>query len=127
MYLPRVHTVIGNYFILISKKHMKNPPNAFTMVEVLIVGVIVAVLAITATIIYQGYITNTRQKTVTNLAETAAAAANSYFRRTGAHPNLANLQLHLPDPARYNVTINTGDSTVIITDNEHSLADTAHY
>ena len=97
------------------------------MVEAIMVAAVVAVLAITATMVYRGYITDTRRQTVENLAETAAAAANSYLRRTGTHPDSADLGLHLPDPGRYEVTVNTGDSTVIITDNDYSLADTAHY
>lgn len=98
------------------------------MVEAIIVAAVVAVLAITASMVYRGYITDTRQQTVTNLAETAAAAANAYLRRTGETPGMEDLQLHLPNPDRFNIAINEDNNTVTVTDADHSsITATAHY
>ncbi|KMQ50773.1 hypothetical protein CHISP_2296 [Chitinispirillum alkaliphilum] len=55
----------------------------FTLIEVVIVAVIVAVLAGLAIPLYNGYIQDTRQSSVDNLAQAAAAAANSHWRKTG--------------------------------------------
>jgi prepilin-type N-terminal cleavage/methylation domain-containing protein len=101
----------------------------FTLVEVVVVAVILGVLAITATLLYTGYINNARQDTVDNLAQTAAAAANSYFRKTNLPPDSASLNLFLPSPGKYTVTINHGASprTVVITDVKYGFHGTATY
>jgi prepilin-type N-terminal cleavage/methylation domain-containing protein len=55
----------------------------FTFVEMIVAAVIVAVLAAVAIPMYRGYVLGQRQATVDNLAQTAGAAANAYWRRTG--------------------------------------------
>ena len=63
---------------------MNNRNKGFSLVEVIVVAVIVAVLAAVGIPMYRGYINSQRQSTVSNLAETAAAAANANWRRTSA-------------------------------------------
>jgi prepilin-type N-terminal cleavage/methylation domain-containing protein len=107
---------------------MKNQ-KGFTLVEAVVVAVIVGTLAIVATMLYRGYIDDTQQQTVNNLAQTAAASANAYFRKTGAHPDSANLNLFLPEAGRYTVTIHstTTPPDVAITDTKSSKTGTATY
>lgn len=57
--------------------------SGFTLVEVIVVAAIVAILAAIGIPLYNGYIRDARQNTVDGLAETAAAAANAYWRKTG--------------------------------------------
>ena len=104
------------------------------MVEAIMVAAVVAVLAITATMIYRGYITDTRQQTVANLAETAAAAANACVRRTGvnlATGDSAKLQLFFTNPADYEVTITPNSSdlhgTITIRNVPHDVTAAAGY
>jgi prepilin-type N-terminal cleavage/methylation domain-containing protein len=104
--------------MLEEKEPMKNQ-KGFTLVEAIVVAVIVAVLAVTAVMLYQGYITEARQNTVNNLAETAAASANAYFRRTGTAivigdlaPNTAPLNLYY-DNTKYQMTLaGTGNNSI---------------
>ena len=49
----------------------------FTLVEVIVIAVIVAILALVGIQLYTGFINQARQDTVDNLAHTAAAAANT--------------------------------------------------
>jgi prepilin-type N-terminal cleavage/methylation domain-containing protein len=106
---------------------------AFTLVEVIVVATIVAILAIAGTVIYGGYIREARKSTVSNLAEAAAAAANAYTRKTGANlatTDSARLHLFFPDPARFTVKINPGSGihgTIIITERQSGISDTASY
>lgn len=99
----------------------------FTMVEALIVGVIVGVLAITATMIYGGYVRESKQQTVNSLAETTAAAANAYNRRTGNDPTVDVLNLPF-DLTKYTVGINPGDRSILISNTDNPpITATAHY
>jgi prepilin-type N-terminal cleavage/methylation domain-containing protein len=94
---------------------MKNLKNrkGFTMVEAIVVAVIVAILAAVAIPFYINYINNTRQETVDNLAQTAAAAANDYFRKTGSSPTDPVNDLNLfYDKAKYTVAIGGTDISV---------------
>ena len=98
-------------------------PNGFTLVEVVVTGVLVAIVATAAAVMYSGFINENRQQTVDNLAETAATAANAYVRRTGSDDGLdASKLLYLPNPDDYTVTISTGDNTVTITDTHGNTA-----
>ncbi|MDR3012066.1 MAG: prepilin-type N-terminal cleavage/methylation domain-containing protein [Chitinispirillales bacterium] len=60
-----------------------------TLVEVIVVAVIVLILSAVAIPMYNGYVMDARISTANNLAETAAAAANTHWRRTGACPTAA--------------------------------------
>jgi len=91
--------------------HLKK---GFTLVEVIVVSVIVAVLAAVAVPLYMGYLNGTRQANVDQLAQTAAASANDFFRKTGSNPAVADLNLFY-DHAQYGVSINAGNVTVTMT------------
>jgi|WetSurMetagenome_2_1015567.scaffolds.fasta_scaffold484156_2 prepilin-type N-terminal cleavage/methylation domain-containing protein len=81
---------------------MAKKTSGFTLIETLVVAAIVAVLAAVSIPMYIGYVNNQRQTTVNNLAETAAAAANAYVRRTGQCPTVAQLNLYY-NAAKYTV------------------------
>jgi prepilin-type N-terminal cleavage/methylation domain-containing protein len=91
--------------------HLKK---GFTLVEVIVVSVIVAVLAAVAVPLYMGYLNDTRQESVDQLAQTAAAAANDLYRKTGSDPGVADLNLFY-DHAKFTVNINAGSVTVTLT------------
>ena len=83
----------------------------FSLIEAIVTAVIMAILAAVAIPMYVGYVRDQRQTTVNNLAETAAAAANAFVRRTGDSTSsdiLANLNLYY-NAASYTVAI-PGDS-----------------
>lgn len=81
--------------------------NGFTLVEVIVVAVIVAIIATTATMLYTTYITEARQTTVENMAKTAAASANAYYRKTNEIPDdvYTDLKFHNPDKEKYEITV----------------------
>ena len=85
------------------KKNVGNKAG-FTLVEVIVTSVIVAILAAVAIPNYVNYVNSQRVTTCTNLAETGAASANSYFRRTGNVPTVAQLNLYY-DSTKYLVTV----------------------
>ena len=109
--------------------NQKKRIHGFTLVEAIVTAVIVAILATTATMMYRGYIEDSRQRNVESLAEAASASANAYFRRTGTHPaNENDLQLHLANPAQYTVVIDDVARTVTVTDILHNnLSASANY
>ena len=93
----------------------------FSLIEVLVVCVIVAILAAVSIPLYMGYINNQRATTVNNLAETAAAAANTQWRRTGVAltdgnitPNTAPLNLYFNAT---NYTVAVSGVNIVVTDN----------
>jgi type IV pilus assembly protein PilA len=86
---------------------------AFTLVEVIVVAVIVAILAAVAIPQYQAYVVESRQSAVDNLAESGAAMANSWYRRKGVAPSyVADLQMAY-DANKYTITI-SGDSVKVV-------------
>jgi prepilin-type N-terminal cleavage/methylation domain-containing protein len=104
---------------------MKKRQSGFTMVEVIVTAVIIAVLAAVAIPIYAKYIDNQRQETVDNLANTGAASANSFYRRTGNDPTSDELDLFIPDSSRFTVSVSNGAVTVV--DNEYEKKARASY
>jgi prepilin-type N-terminal cleavage/methylation domain-containing protein len=76
----------------------------FTFIEILIASVIVAILAAVSIPIYIGYQTDARHTSVDQLANSAAAAADGYYRKTLTDPAVADLHLFY-DTAKYQVTI----------------------
>jgi len=58
----------------------------FTLVEVIVVAVIVAVLALVAIQLYQGYVKDSRQNTAENLAASAAGHVQACIASGGADP-----------------------------------------
>ncbi len=88
----------------------------FTMVEVIVVAVIIAVLSIAGGQLYKGYVDNTRQEALGGIVEAAAAKARLYYRKTGSEPaDISVLDLRLPKSSGYDAKINGG--WVVIADN----------
>jgi prepilin-type N-terminal cleavage/methylation domain-containing protein len=97
------------------KERYKAVRRGFTIVEVIVVAVIVLILSAAAIPMYGGFIKGARQDAVDGLAETAGAAANSYWLKTGGvptitGPNTAPLNIYY-DNAKHAVSIK-GDSVV---------------
>jgi prepilin-type N-terminal cleavage/methylation domain-containing protein len=111
------------------QRHIPENPRhqrfAFTLVEVIVVAVIVAILAAVAIPNYMQYLEDTRQAAVEQLAETAAASANSWLRRKGEIPDSADLQLHY-DATRYTVAFN-GDTSITVTDKDYPFSSKVFY
>ena len=99
----------------------------FVLIEVLVVAVIMAALAAVAIPVYTGYMQTQRMEMAKNLAQSTAAAANIYTRRTGAPPACTHatvpscvtlLNVFLSDPARYQIDI--AGRTVTVTDQAYA-------
>ena len=90
----------------------------FTLVEAVVVAVIILILAGVAIPIYLGFVSDARQNTVDNLAETAAAAANTFYRKTGStNFTDSDLDLHYDD-SKYDVDVATGNQTVTVSEKD---------
>lgn len=63
------------------------------------------------------------------LAASASAAANAHYRRTGTHPDSADLNLFISDQTRFTVQVDSTNRLVIITDTESAeeIKDTSAY
>jgi type IV pilus assembly protein PilE len=97
----------------------------FTLVEMIVVSLIVAILAAVAIPMYRGYIIGQRQATVDNLAQTAGAAANAYLRRTGVVPDNTNFYPKNTLGLYYNngtsgYLINITSNTITVTDQSNT-------
>lgn len=87
--------------------------SGFTFVEAMTVAVIVAVLAAVAIPVYSNYVTNQRTLAAQSLAQTAATAANAYYRRNGTDPtDSAQLNLFIPNPAQFSLDL-SGTSVIV--------------
>src|SRR6185295_7852849 len=86
----------------------------------LVVAVIMGILAAVAIPLYSNYSTTQRQKTAESLAQTAAIAANSIYRRTNVDPTVAEVTaaIFIPNPANYTLSVNAGSGEISI--EEHS-------
>jgi len=86
----------------------------FSLIEVIVVVVIVGILSAIAIPIYSGFVNDAKQDSVNSLAETAAAAANTYLRKTGSDPaNVGVLMLHY-DTNKFSIAINAGTNQVTV-------------
>jgi Tfp pilus assembly protein PilE len=80
-----------------------------------------AALAAIAVPFYLNYVNNARQETVDNMAESAAAAANAYYRKTNAAPeNKDDLNIRMVDPDRFDIVVDAEKFEVTVTDGENS-------
>ena len=86
--------------------------NGFTLVEAIVVAVIMAVLAAVAVPMYLGYVEDSKQKVVDNIAQSAAAAANAYWRKTGSTPDSSKLNVYLTEPGKFKISV-AGDSVKV--------------
>ena len=96
-----------------------------TLIEAVVAALIIAVLALIGVQVYNGYVLETRQQTVESLAQTAATAANAFWRKTGSTPStdpatfLTQTNVFL-DQAKYTLSHNSGTKTVTITDKKNN-------
>lgn len=88
----------------------------FTLVEVIVVAVIVAVLALVAIQLYTGYVAESRQNTAENLAASAASYLQTERNRGNVYPNTGVVEGGslipfasgtLPEPATFKVPNNS--------------------
>ena len=87
----------------------------FTFIEVVMVAIIVLILAGIAIPLYNGYIEKSKQEAVDNLAETAAAAANTYVRKKDENSlTVQALNLHY-DNSEFTITIYTATDEIEVT------------
>jgi Tfp pilus assembly protein PilE len=90
---------------------MKNK-RGFTLVEALVIAVIVGILAAVAIPTYTGYVQSQRREAVNSLAQTAAAAADVFNRKTGGPPtDVKQLNLRY-DASKHKITIADPNITV---------------
>jgi prepilin-type N-terminal cleavage/methylation domain-containing protein len=65
--------------VIIDKEEVKKMRKGFTLIEVLVVAVIVAILAAVAIPAYNGYIKSSKERVATNTSATVAAAMAAYY------------------------------------------------
>lgn len=99
----------------------------FTLVESIVIAVVVGVLALVAIKLYTGYVAETQQDTVNSMAQTAAASANAFFRKTGEDPDVEDLDLFLPEEDRFTVVIDADAKEIEVTDDKYGVTGTANY
>ncbi len=100
--------------------------DGFTLVEAIIVASIIAILAAIAIPYYSGYQKDAKQQSAAALAKTASAAANAFYRKKGAHPTLAQLNLSY-DSTSYAVDIDSANNRIIVTVIGLDIGDTVEY
>ena len=102
-------------------------PKGFTLVEVLVVSVIIAILTAVVIPSYFGFLANQKRETVKVLAQTASVNASIMSRKGIAitEPGL-KASLHLPEPAAYGLTI-IGLSITITDASNPSISATSSY
>jgi type IV pilus assembly protein PilE len=93
-----------------GKKHCSH--RGFSLAEVLIVSVIVAILSAVAIPSYQSYVRSQRTEVVKGLAQSIAVSANAYWRRNGTVPTFAQTGVFVPNSSYYTITIADPNVTV---------------
>jgi prepilin-type N-terminal cleavage/methylation domain-containing protein len=68
----------------------------FTLIEVLVVAVIVAILAAVAIPAYNAYIKNSKEKVALNFAATVAQSAGTFYSQSQTTPGYADLNVKSP-------------------------------
>jgi len=101
----------------------------FTIVEVLVVSVIMAILAAVTIPLYSNYVLTQRKAVVKGLAETGAVSANIFLRRNRRPPSSEELRetMFFPDPSRYTVVVEGFRVTVIDVSASPPVQDTARF
>jgi len=112
-----------------SKERYEAVRRGFTLVEVIVVAAIVLILSAAAIPMYGGFIKGARQDAVDGLAETAGAAANSYWRKTGGvpaitGPNTEPLNIYY-DNTKHAVSIK--DDSLIVEDVKYKVRKAVYY
>ena len=87
----------------------------FTLIEVLVVAVIVAILAAVAIPAYNAYIRNSKEKVALNFAATVAQSAGTFYSQSQVTPAIAALSVKAP--AGYTVDDITTLNIVVRPDN----------
>jgi len=75
----------------------------FTLIEVLVVAVIVAILAAVAIPAYNAYIRNSKEKVALNFAATVAQSAGTYYSQSQVAPSVG--ALNVKSPSGYTASI----------------------
>lgn len=107
---------------------IKKDTKGFTLVEMIVAAVVMAILAAVAIPMYRGYVVGQQQATVDNLAQTAGAAANAYWRRTNINLNSNDFLPKSNTLGLYyssNTNNNTGYS-ITVSGNTITVTDLAH-
>jgi prepilin-type N-terminal cleavage/methylation domain-containing protein len=87
--------------------------NGFTLVEVIVVSVIIAALALVAVLLYQGYVNDARKNNIENLAASAAGYLNSAINLDATVPG-PGIATPLSEAARWTFTSASGGSCVFV-------------
>jgi prepilin-type N-terminal cleavage/methylation domain-containing protein len=87
----------------------------FTLIEVLVVAVIVAILAAVAIPAYNAYIKNSKEKVALNFAATVAQSAGTYYSQSQTTPSVS--ALNVKAPSGYSVAAITDLNIVVHPDN----------
>ena len=92
-------------------------PKGFTLVEVLVVSVIIAILTSVVIPSYFGFVKAQKVQSIKALAQTAAVNANVMSRK-GVAITASNVKasLYLPTPGDYTLTVNTDTRSVTLSD-----------
>lgn len=86
--------------------------NGFTLVEVLIVSVIVAVLAIVAVPVYKGYVRSTNMRIAEDLGQITSAKASAYYSRHNKKPPSTDILNMIYDSSHFKISIDTTNNKV---------------
>jgi type IV pilus assembly protein PilA len=84
----------------------------FTLIEVLVVAVIVAILAAVAIPAYNAYIKGSKEKVALNFAATVAQSAATYYAQSQKAPADIETDLNVTAPSGYSAAIGTASITV---------------
>jgi prepilin-type N-terminal cleavage/methylation domain-containing protein len=109
--------------------------SGFTLTEAVVAAVIIAFLSAIGIPLYRGYVDSARQDTVDTMAQTAAAAAHAYYRKTGASLSselesnqiIDMLDLFVTDPSRFQFAVEESEDSIVVTDNLYSKISSVPY
>ncbi|MBD3345048.1 MAG: prepilin-type N-terminal cleavage/methylation domain-containing protein [Chitinivibrionales bacterium] len=102
----------------------------FSLIETIVVGVIIAILAAISFPLYDGYVAKSNRDRLHNIVLSAKTAANTHFRKTGTHPDSADLNLFFDDENDFEVSVDDEARSITIrdiSDPDNVIEETAHY